>query len=515
MAAKKEEIEARRKAAKPEFETWLASDAAGLNPGLQDTVLHLPLTETDSLAHGTGQHGSVEWAGGKERRPGPFGPAPQIVEGAEVTGIGDGPRFTREGKASYGAFLYVEDKPSGAVFSRMNKAEGYRGWDLFLSEGRPTIHIIDQFPDTALKITAKEPLKPGQWHHVMAVFDGARKGAAALALYVDGREAAVEVNNNSLGSNIAANARFRLGSRSDGTGTTDPIKDGKVFLQDVRFYGRALTQVEVAQLAASGLARDYFSAAADQRTPEQRDALYEMFLAGWDKDTRELQAGLAKLKTEEGEIRQRGGTTLVMEEKKDTEPVAYVLVRGNYASKGAQVHAATPEALPAMKSELPRNRLGLARWIVSRDNPLMARVTVNRLWSELFGLGLVETTEDFGVMGARPSNQALLDWLAVEFMDSGWDFRHMVKTMVMSGDLPAICGDLPGETGERSAGQTAFTQSASAPGRRTVARSSPGHLGFAGAKSGRTAGQALPAGGRLGGGGNEGFKHQRLCAGSR
>jgi hypothetical protein len=85
-----------------------------------------------------------------------------------------------------------------------------------------------------------------------------------------------------------------------------------------------------------------------------------------------------------------------------------------------------------MTPEMPHNRLGLARWIVARENPLTARVTVNRLWSQIFGMGIVETTEDFGVMGARPTDQDLLDWLAMEFIDSGWDFRHIVKTIVTS-----------------------------------------------------------------------------------
>jgi hypothetical protein len=121
-----------------------------------------------------------------------------------------------------------------------------------------------------------------------------------------------------------------------------------------------------------------------------------------------------------------------MQEKTDSKPSANVLLRGNYTTKGEEVSAATPAALPAMAADAPRNRLGLARWIMSRQDPLVARVTVNRLWAQLFGTGIVETTEDFGVMGARPSNQELLDWLAVEFMDSGWNFRQTVKTMVMS-----------------------------------------------------------------------------------
>src|SRR5206468_8246147 len=98
----------------------------------------------------------------------------------------------------------------------------------------------------------------------------------------------------------------------------------------------------------------------------------------------------------------------------------------------AQVSAATPNALPQMAPDLPRNRLGLARWLLARENPLTARVIVNRVWAHLFGVGIVETTEDFGVKGARPSNQDLLDWLAVEFMDSGWDLRHIAKIVVTS-----------------------------------------------------------------------------------
>src|SRR5207248_3263142 len=116
----------------------------------------------------------------------------------------------------------------------------------------------------------------------------------------------------------------------------------------------------------------------------------------------------------------------------DSLPIANILLRGNYANKGPEIAAATPEALPPMPPDLPRNRLGFARWLASRDNPLTARVTVNRLWSQIFGIGIVETTEDFGVKGARPTHQQLLDWLAVEFMESGWDLRHIVKTMVTS-----------------------------------------------------------------------------------
>jgi hypothetical protein len=333
------------------------------------------------------------------------------------------PVIARNGQASYGAFIYVEDRPNGSVISRMNTATNFRGWDLFLSEGRPTVHIIDQFPDKALKVTADDPLEPGRWHHLMAVFDGRRKGADAITLYVDGLKADVEVDNNNLGSNIVTDVPLRLGGRSAQAGLAEALS-GRVFLQDVRFYDKALTSKDVARLALSGLVRGPAMA--------KSEALQDLYLVGYDWASQKLAAQLAKLEALEELVRKRGATTLVMQEKTDTKPVAHVLLRGNYTTEGDEVSAATPAALPPMPPDAPRNRLGLARWIMSRQDPLVARVTVNRLWAQLFGTGIVETTEDFGVMGARPTDQELLDWLAVEFMDSGWNFRQTVKTMVMS-----------------------------------------------------------------------------------
>lgn len=126
-------------------------------------------------------------------------------------------------------------------------------------------------------------------------------------------------------------------------------------------------------------------------------------------------------------------STLVMEETPSYErPSTFVRERGAFTSPGERVFANTPSALPPLSEELPPNRLGLARWLVSRDNPLTARVMVNRVWEALYGRGLVETSEDFGTMGTPPSHPALLDWLAVEFMDGGWSVKRLVKTLVLS-----------------------------------------------------------------------------------
>ncbi len=129
----------------------------------------------------------------------------------------------------------------------------------------------------------------------------------------------------------------------------------------------------------------------------------------------------------EGEI----PTTLVMEEMAEPRPT-FILTRGAYDKPGEQVTANTPAALPPMAADLPRNRLGLARWLVDPRNPLTARVTVNRLWQTIFGTGLVKTSEDFGAQGEPPSHPELLDWLAGEFIRSGWDVKATMRLLVTS-----------------------------------------------------------------------------------
>ena len=128
----------------------------------------------------------------------------------------------------------------------------------------------------------------------------------------------------------------------------------------------------------------------------------------------------------------RAATLTLVSWEKPSIAYANVLTRGVYTARTERVEANTPHYLPPLPAGEPHNRLALAKWTVSPENPLTARVTVNRMWNELFGTGLVETTEDFGIMGQRPSHPELLDWLAVEFRESGWNVKHMYKLMVMS-----------------------------------------------------------------------------------
>jgi hypothetical protein len=147
---------------------------------------------------------------------------------------------------------------------------------------------------------------------------------------------------------------------------------------------------------------------------------------------RALGAQIAKLDAEDAQIKARSTVTLIQEEKPDSEAMANILMRGQYDKPGDQVPAATFSALHPFPKDAPKNRLGLAQWLTDERNALTARVTVNRFWQELFGVGLVRTSEDFGIMGDRPSHPELLDWLAVEFRESGWDVKHLFTLMVTS-----------------------------------------------------------------------------------
>ena len=131
--------------------------------------------------------------------------------------------------------------------------------------------------------------------------------------------------------------------------------------------------------------------------------------------------------------------------------VTHILRKGNFLDPGDVVGPGVPESLPAHHDREPRNRLGLARWLVDPRNPLTARVAVNRYWAQIFGVGLVETEEDFGTQGEPPSHPRLLDWLAVQYRESGWNTKQLVAADCHLGDLPSVVEGQPRAAGERPA----------------------------------------------------------------
>ncbi|HUG70338.1 MAG TPA: PSD1 and planctomycete cytochrome C domain-containing protein [Pirellulaceae bacterium] len=172
--------------------------------------------------------------------------------------------------------------------------------------------------------------------------------------------------------------------------------------------------------------------ATDNRSGAQRKLLADHFLSHVaDGEIGSLGKRMLELQTRQLKLEASFPESLVMTEMA-TPRDTFMLIRGQYDQTGDKVTAATPEFLPQPPAEAPLNRLTLARWLVSREHPLTARVFVNRLWQQIFGIGIVRTTEDLGTQGEWPSHPELLDWLAVDFVESGWDIKHLVKTIVMS-----------------------------------------------------------------------------------
>ncbi|MFK7911649.1 MAG: PSD1 and planctomycete cytochrome C domain-containing protein [Akkermansiaceae bacterium] len=166
-------------------------------------------------------------------------------------------------------------------------------------------------------------------------------------------------------------------------------------------------------------------------TSRQLTQLRDYYFTKIDAKGTELTQKLTPLRKELKDIHSRSPTTLVMQENKGKEAFAHTLQRGDYTARLDRVTADTPAMLPTM-GDLPKNRLGLAKWLTAPENPLPARVTVNRYWYYIFGEGIVSTTGDFGVVGARPTHPKLLDWLATDFVENGWDLHHLLRTIVTS-----------------------------------------------------------------------------------
>jgi hypothetical protein len=285
----------------------------------------------------------------------------------------------------------------------------------------------DTTPLVAIRVSTATPLPTdGKWRHIFFTYDGSGH-ASGVKIFVDGNPAVTKVESDSLhGETIRTSAPMQLGWRAP---DANPAKELRY--QDFRLYGRPLAPDEVRRLPFEDYVAEIASKPEAQWTEDQWHVASEFYLNNVDPGFRGAYSQMHALDARLDQLSVGGDITQVAWEK-HTLAYADVLERGNYAAREERVEANTPHYLPPLPAGMPHNRLALARWTVSPENPLTARVTVNRMWYELFSTGIVETTEDFGIMGMRPTDQELLDWLAVEFRESGWNMKHMYKLMVMS-----------------------------------------------------------------------------------
>ncbi|MFT5469098.1 MAG: hypothetical protein ACI8UO_004213, partial [Verrucomicrobiales bacterium] len=257
--------------------------------------------------------------------------------------------------------------------------------------------------------------------------DGSQR-VSGMRIFVDGEPAESRelFNTNSNRAARAFGAVMRIGESKH-------AGNWKGEVEDLRFYTtRTLGEAEARVLAVSESVEKIAGVAAEERTDEQQEKLRLHFLENAaPKPIQQLLGQIRKAEAKRLAFADGLPTTMVMQEM-DPPRSTMIRKRGEYHAHGEEVEPGVPAVFPEMPDGAARNRLGFARWLVSGEHPLTARVAVNRYWQLLFGQGLVKTSEDFGAQGDLPTHPELLDFLAIEFVESGWDVRHILKTIVLS-----------------------------------------------------------------------------------
>jgi len=333
--------------------------------------------------------------------------------------------FRRHEPFSVALWIQTPEVKDRAVVMHRSRAwtdSGSRGYELLIEHGKLKWSLIHFWPGNAVSVRATTPLSVGAWRHVTVTHDGSGR-AAGLRILVNGEPVPTEVIRDHLTKDIVGGGGevIALGERFRDRG----FKGGLV--DELRVFNRDLSSAEARELAFPGA----LAALRADAGPAARAALLETYLAAHDSHVREAAAALrtarAALTAADEEVKE----IMVMRDTERPRP-AYLLRRGEYDQRGEEVGPDTPAALPPFPAGAPRNRLGLARWLTQPDHPLLARVTVNRFWQACFGRGLVKTPEDFGSQGDRGDHPELLDWLAHEFVRTGWDVKALLRGIVTS-----------------------------------------------------------------------------------
>jgi hypothetical protein len=353
------------------------------------------------------------------------------IAGFDSYGAGRGalgandPTVTYDDGYTMAAWIYPT-APSGAIVTRDEDVFEPNGHGLNLRDGRIEYDYVTKWVDEGIRLRTEKTLALNQWHHVALTYTGSR-WANGVKIYVDGEDQELEILLDDVNSQGPVRREpLRIGA---GGGSDNRFRGS---LDEVRIYNRALSPAEARILADLTPISTIATLPADQRTPAQADKIREYFLEqALPAHLAQARTRLTDAQTKRDSFYQGLPTVMVMQEMPAPRETR-VLIRGMYDRPGEVVTPMLPAPLVPSPAAYSPDRLGLARWLVDPSNPLTARVTVNRFWQMYFGVGIVRTTEDFGSQGELPSHPELLDWLATEFVRTGWDVKALQKTIVMS-----------------------------------------------------------------------------------
>ncbi len=403
-----------------------------------------PESQVPSLPEAVGRFDFESFEDGKlvnesnSEKPATSSSGNRLVAGVEGRGIelsGDDEvdlkigNFTRYQPFSFSLWVKVPELFERTVIFHRSRAwtdAASRGYQLLLEDGKPSFSLIHFWPGNAIRVRSQSRLDLGEFIHLAITYDGSLR-ASGVRLFVNGTEAALETVQDQLTKNITGGGhdQIAIGARFRDVGFRNGVVDS------FYVFDRELSELEVLELRKAGSIDSLWARKGDGLAESEQSLLREYHrlrvsdaLSEWRDRAKSLREKLAK---------QEDGLTEIMVMKEQAQPrTSYLLNRGAYDARREPVTPETPEALPAFGDEVPRNRLGLAQWLTRPDHPLTSRVAVNRYWQMIFGQGLVRTPEDFGSQGQPPTHPELLDWLAADFVEHGWDVKRLLKLMVTS-----------------------------------------------------------------------------------
>ncbi len=330
------------------------------------------------------------------------------------------------------------DIETGVIFHKMNSPElhSFRGYHLKIKDNKIEALLAHVYPDNAIVIESLKDIPKEKWIQLTMTYDGSSK-ASGVGIYMNGKELQTKTVYDNLYKDIIfhqlklyKNSKpiepgLRIGAVWRGKGIRGATID------NLMVFEKELSEIEVLQISNKDALEEIKQKAPTDLTASEKDMLKQYYLSAnsnpYNSALKQLEKNRLVFVDSIDNVKQ----IMVMKEMPKPRQ-AYILDRGQYDSPTDSVFPNTPEEIFKFPEEFEKNRIGLAKWITHPENPLTARVTVNRYWQNLFGTGIVKTAEDFGNQGELPSHPKLLDWLAIKFIESGWDVKALHKLIMMS-----------------------------------------------------------------------------------
>jgi hypothetical protein len=431
LESERKSLESQFKSQRPELEKAMAEwESKGIESNIaaseRDCLVHFNF-DRDQVNHGQ-QPVQSTLTGDLKETSGVKGKA-AAFESTQYIEFTDPKPMENDKPFSLSVWIMPGSSPQGCVASKMNSNAEARGFEILWYKSQPRINLAHRYGTDGIEVVADQKFSGKQWRHLVITYDGSSK-AAGLKIFVDGKLNPSHIRRDNLSGSVASDEPWRIAWKGTGIG----FEGG---LDEFRIFNRALTSEEVEALHWHEFLHGTIAVSPSERTRQQTDKLEAYYISHFGtKRWQSLSERISKLRSAEETARREILSVSVMQEMEKTR-TTHILVRGQYDQPGEEVQFGIPKALGSLPEDAPQNRLGFAQWLVSADNPLTARVAVNRLWAICFGEGLVRTSNDFGLQGEPPVHPELLDVLAVRFRDGHddvepWDVKALLKDILMS-----------------------------------------------------------------------------------